>query len=86
VCWVNVAPGGEPLWVLLKDFAIFCPARGRLNMVLNRRLPRITARDVLSIVLFEIIHPRDGPINLSRVETFPGAACLTGFAAIHPPR
>jgi hypothetical protein len=45
---VNAAPGGEPLWVLLKDFAIFFPARGRVNMVLNRRLPRITARDVLS--------------------------------------
>jgi hypothetical protein len=54
--------------------------------VLNRRLPGITARDVLSIVPFGIIHPGDMPINLSRVGSFPGAACLKKFAVMHAPR
>jgi len=30
----------------------------------------------------EIIHPLDVPADLTRVETFPGAACLTRFAVI----
>ena len=47
-------PGGEPLWHVPKNLAIFSPLRGRLNRVLNRRLPEITARDVLPIVLFGI--------------------------------
>jgi hypothetical protein len=55
-------------------------------MTLNRRLPRITARDVLSSVLFVIVHLRNGPMNLSGVETFPGAACSKRFEAIHAPR
>jgi hypothetical protein len=33
----------------------------------------------------EMIHPLNGPTNLSRFETFPGAACLTKFAAVHAP-
>ena len=42
------SPGGEPLWIAPKDLAIFFLERGRPNKVLNRRLPRITARDLLS--------------------------------------
>jgi hypothetical protein len=34
------------------DFVIFFSVRGRRVRVLNRRLPRITARDVLPIVPF----------------------------------
>jgi hypothetical protein len=35
-----------------KDLVTFFPERGRPNRVLNRRLPEITARDVLSILPF----------------------------------
>jgi hypothetical protein len=52
-------------------------------MVLNKRLRGINARDVLSIGS-EIIHPLKAPIDLTRVETFPGAACLTRFALMQP--
>jgi hypothetical protein len=48
----NDAPGGEPLSSVPKDLAIFFRERGRPNRMLNRRLPGITARDVLSIVPF----------------------------------
>jgi hypothetical protein len=44
--------GGEPLWIVLKDPLIFFPTRRRPNTVLNRRLPRITARDVFLKVPF----------------------------------
>jgi hypothetical protein len=64
-----------------KDPAIFFPERGRPNAVLNKRLPGITARDVLSIGS-EILHPLNGPTDLTCVETFPGAACLTRFAVM----
>jgi hypothetical protein len=30
----------------------------------------------------EVIHPLKGPTDLTRVETFPGAACLTRFAVM----
>jgi hypothetical protein len=50
-------------------------------MVLNKRLPGITARDVLSIGS-EIVHPLKAPTDLTRVETFPGAACLTRLAVM----
>jgi hypothetical protein len=49
-------------------------------MVLNRRLPGITARDVWCIV------PHNVPTRLSRAGLFPGAACLTEFAIMHAPR
>jgi hypothetical protein len=68
-------PEGEPLWNVPKNLVIFSPWRGKPNTVLNRRLPEITARPVLSIAPFEAVHPCDGPTNLARVETFPGAAC-----------
>src|SRR5262249_10217321 len=52
-------------------------------MVLNTRLPGITARDVLPIVSLEIARPPDVPTRLTRVETFAGAACLKRFPVIH---
>jgi hypothetical protein len=45
--------GGQPLWNVLKDLVKFSPLRGRPNTVLNRRLPEISARPVLSSVPFE---------------------------------
>jgi hypothetical protein len=54
-------------------------------MMLNRRLPRITARDVRLEFSGD-----DGsahrPTNLTRFETFPGAARLKRFTVIHAPR
>jgi hypothetical protein len=47
-------------------------------MVLNRRLPRITARDLLPIAPFRGHFP-SCPDNLTRVEPFAGAARLTRF-------
>jgi hypothetical protein len=44
--------------------------------MLNRRLPEITARTVSSRAPFEDVPPRNGLIELTRVETFLGAACL----------
>jgi hypothetical protein len=78
-------PGGEPLWNVPKDLVIFSPLPGRPHTVLNRRLPEITARDVLSSVRWEIVHLRDLPTNLTRVETFPGAACFGRFPVMHAP-
>jgi hypothetical protein len=40
------APGGEPLWIVPEDLGLFFLVRRRPNIVLNRRLPKITARDV----------------------------------------
>jgi hypothetical protein len=55
--------------------------------VLNRRLPGINARDIFSSVsLPEIFYSLDRPTSGSRVETFPGAACLAKFAVIHASR
>ena len=54
-------------------------------MALNKRLPRITARDILSNDAFSEIDPLAGLKNLARVETFPGAACLTRFPVMHAP-
>jgi hypothetical protein len=51
-------------------------------MVLNKRLPGITARDVLPIVRSGDYSSAYGPTDLTRVETFPGAACLTSFAVM----
>ena len=51
-------------------------------MVLNRRLPRITARDVLSFVAWGLFIRRQGPKNLTGDETFAGAACLKRFVVI----
>jgi hypothetical protein len=51
--------------------------------MLNRQLPEITARPVSSIAPFEDRSPRDEPIDLTRVETFPGAACLRRVSG-HP--
>ena len=82
----NMQPGGEPLWNEPKDLVIFYPLRGTPNRVLNRRLPGITARNVLSIVRSEIVHPGVVPTNLTRVETFPGAACLGRFPVMHASR
>jgi hypothetical protein len=48
--WGDRSTGGEPLWNIPKNLVIFFPERGRPNKVLNRRLPRTTARDVLSKV------------------------------------
>jgi hypothetical protein len=55
-------------------------------MVLNRRLPGITARGILPIVRWEIVNLPNGPTDLTRVETFPGAARLKRFAVMHAPR
>jgi hypothetical protein len=44
--------GGEPFWNVPKDLVIFFPVRGTPNWMLNKRLPGITARDVLPIVQF----------------------------------
>jgi hypothetical protein len=65
------------------DLAIFSSWRGRPNTVLSRRLPEITARDGLPIVPSVPVHPRAVPANLTRVETFPGAACLRRFPVVH---
>jgi len=54
-------------------------------MVLKRRLPRITARDLLPIVPFGAHFP-SRPDNLASVETFAGAACLTNFPAMRTRR
>ena len=53
-------------------------------MGLNRRLPGITQRDILSSDRFDysISRAKDKPC----VETFAGAACLTKCAAIHAAR
>jgi hypothetical protein len=51
--------------------------------VLNRQLPEITARDVLPHRPVEIVCPREVPTNLTRVETFAGAACLRRFPVMH---
>jgi hypothetical protein len=51
-------------------------SKERRNTVLNRRLPRITARDVCPSFRREIIYPLEVPTDLTRVETFSGAACL----------
>jgi hypothetical protein len=57
-------------------------------MVLNRRLPGITARAVLPIVALGnlIHHPLNVWTNATRVETFSGAARLKRFAVLHAPR
>jgi hypothetical protein len=61
--------------------------RGRSNRVLNRRLPGITAREVFSHrAVRGFLDPFDAPLDLSRVETFPGAACSRRFAVIRAPR
>ena len=52
----------------------------------TKKLAQIIAGDVLSIVGSEIVHPRDVPTNLTRVETLPGAACLRRFPVMHAPR
>ena len=49
----------------------------------SRELPHVIFRPRFRS---EIIHSRYLPANLSRVETFPGAACLTKFAVRHAPR
>jgi hypothetical protein len=49
----------------------------------SRRLPEITARDGLPVVPLVLVHPRAVPANLTRVETFPGAACLRRFPVVH---
>jgi hypothetical protein len=79
-------PGGEPLQNVPKDLAIFSPLRGRPNTVLNGRLPKTTARAVLSILVFGGRSSAQRANNLPRVETFPGAACSTKFAIRHAPR
>jgi hypothetical protein len=39
--WRREAPtGGEPLWIVPESPAIFVMARGRPEIVLNKRLPR----------------------------------------------
>jgi hypothetical protein len=68
-----------------KDLVIFFPEPGRPNVVLNRRLPGTTARNILPIVALGDKLP-NGATGLTRVETFPGAACLTRFAVMHAPR
>jgi len=49
----SISGTGEPLWNVTKDLVIFFSLRGRPNTMLNRRLPEITARPVLSIAPFE---------------------------------
>ena len=70
-CWSNRV-GGEPLWRLQKDLAYFFQRLEGLNIGLNRRLPQITQRDVLSSGWFDysISSTRDKPC----IETFAGAA------------
>jgi hypothetical protein len=66
---------------------IFFVVRGRPNAVLNRRLPEATARNVLpSVSCMEISYSFNGSTCGPRVETFPGAACLTRFAVIDAAR
>ena len=67
-----------------KDLAYSFQSEEGREIGLNRRLPRIAQRDVLSTGRFEsLFHaPRDKP----RVETFAGAACLKQFVAVHTPR
>ena len=43
------ARSGKPLWNLPKDLVTFYPARGRPNLVLNRRLPVTFRRVIRSI-------------------------------------
>jgi hypothetical protein len=48
--------------------------------VLNRRLPRnYRTRRFVYRFRSKMIHPRDSLTNLTRADTFPGAACLTRF-------
>jgi len=56
------------------------------NTLLNGRLPGITAPMFRLALRSETIHPRNATVNLPRVETFPGAACLRRSAAIDAPR
>ena len=65
---------GSRLGAQLKDLALFYPERGRPSRVLNRRLPGITARDVLPTVRFADCSFACGPTQLTPVETFAGAA------------
>jgi hypothetical protein len=46
----------------------------------SRKLPHALFCPSLRLKTF---HPRDGATDLTRVETFPGAACLRRFSAIH---
>jgi hypothetical protein len=53
----------------------------------NKRLPGTTARDVWSHRAARgFFDPINAPINLSRVETSPGAACLTTYLAFLAPK
>src|SRR5579864_1627514 len=70
-------PGGEPLWNVPKDIVIFSALRGRPNTVLNRRLPQRPHAMLCPWFRPEIVYPHDISKHLTRVETFPGAACLT---------
>jgi hypothetical protein len=42
------APGGEPLWSVSEEPAIFVPAFHPVTKCCNRRLPRITQRDAFT--------------------------------------
>jgi hypothetical protein len=67
-----------------KGAVIFFPERERLNMVLNRRLPELPLAMFCLSFASEVIDPRNRPADadLTRVETFPGAACLTRLAVM----
>jgi hypothetical protein len=81
------ATSGKPLWIVPEDFAIFFLVRKRPNRLLNRRLPRITARDLLLHRVGRRFFIRPARrYHLSCVETFAGAACLMTFSLRHAPR
>ena len=54
-------------------------------MVLNRRSRELPHAMFCPSFRSDMNHPLNGPTNLSRFEKFPGAACLTKFAAVHAP-
>ena len=70
------APGGEPLWRVPDDLAIFVPALYPSKKCCSRRLPRITQRDASTLgSRFVWIHP----VELQAAGSFPGAACCNTF-------
>ena len=68
-----------------RDLVTFSPLRARPNTVWNRRLPEITPRAVLPIVPLGGSSSLQDADDLTRAETFPGAACLTRFVVRQAP-
>jgi hypothetical protein len=81
----NVPPGGEPLYSVPQGLPIFFSTRRRPKIVLNRRLPETTARDVLPRGFARRL-PIPPPADKSHVQPLAGAACLTVLCGPTPRR